>query len=118
MVFRADKKQSKEVYLNEPVGADKEGNEITLLDVLEADGEDVVERLAFYEDVKTLYKNMEKLQEPEKTILRMRYGLSGYTQKTQREIAEEMGISRSYVSRIEKRAVEKIRKMFVENFTK
>jgi RNA polymerase sporulation-specific sigma factor len=118
MVFRADKKQSKEVYLNEPVGADKEGNEITLLDVLEADAEDVVERLSFCEDVKNLYKNIEKLPELEKTILRLRYGLSGNTQKTQREIAEEMGISRSYVSRIEKRAVEKVRKMFGENFTK
>ena len=113
MVFRSDKKQSKDVYLNEPVGADKEGNEITLLDVLEAEKEDIVEKLTYQENVKKLYRGIQNLPEPEKTIIIVRYGLFGRRQETQREIAAKLGISRSYVSRIEKRAVEKIKEMLL-----
>lgn len=112
MVFRADKKQLREVYLNEPVGSDKEGNEITLLDVLESEKEDIVENFMFSENVKKMYDAIRELPEPEKTILTVRYGLGGRKQKTQREIAENLGISRSYVSRIEKRAIEKLREKF------
>lgn len=112
MVFRADKKQSKEIYLNEPVGSDKEGNEITLLDVLEAEKEDIIENLTFNENVKKLYEAVKMLPEPEKTIIIVRYGLGGKQQQTQREIAQQLGISRSYVSRIEKRAVERMREKF------
>lgn len=113
MVFRADKKQSKEIYLNEPVGADKEGNEITLLDVLEAEKEDIIENLTLNENVKKLYEVVQTLPELEKTIIIVRYGLGGKKQQTQREIAQRLGISRSYVSRIEKRAVERMREKFI-----
>ena len=112
MVFRADKKQSKEIYLNEPVGSDKEGNEITLLDVLEAEKKDIIENLTFHENVKKLYDAVKILPEPERTIIVVRYGLGGKRQQTQREIAQKLGISRSYVSRIEKKALLKLKEKF------
>lgn len=103
MMLRAEKKKAKDVYLYDSIGSDKEGNEINLFDIIEYKDEDVVERLMVNERVGRLGKIMEEtLSGREKTILIMRYGLDGKKEKTQREIAKLYGISRSYVSRIEK----------------
>lgn len=113
MMLRNGKKQSKDVYLYEPIGADKEGNEINLLDIIESVDEDVVESMEFSENVKKLYSFLDDtLSTREKQIIILRYGL--YTEKevTQREIADMLGISRSYVSRIEKKALRKLRNRY------
>ena len=115
MMLRAEKKKAKDVYLYDSIGSDKEGNEINLFDIIEYKDEDVVERLMVNERVGRLGKIMEEtLSGREKTILIMRYGLDGKKEKTQREIAKLYGISRSYVSRIEKRALGKLRKKYEE----
>ena len=113
MFMRSSKKQSKEVYLYEPIGKDKEGNLLNLLDILEAEEEDVIEGMDLEEKVKKLYRYVSRaLTQREKQIIHYRYGLDGRGEVTQREIAKELGISRSYVSRIEKRALEKLRECF------
>lgn len=115
MMLRAEKKKAKDVYLYDSIGSDKEGNEINLFDIIEYKDEDVVERLMVNERVGRLGKIMEEtLSGREKIILIMRYGLDGKKEKTQREIAKLYGISRSYVSRIEKRALGKLRKKYEE----
>ena len=97
------------------IGSDKEGNEIQLVDVIEYHDEDVVERLTTEDHVSQLDCFMEEvLSDREKEILQMRYGLHGQKEKTQREIASLYGISRSYVSRIEKKALTKLRKCYQE----
>lgn len=113
MMLRNGKKQSKDVYLYEPIGADKEGNEINLLDIIESVDEDVVETMEFTENVKKLYRYLDDiLSVREKEIIVLRYGLYGDKEVTQREIAEMLGISRSYVSRIEKKALKKLRNRY------
>lgn len=113
MKFRSSKKKAREVYLQEPIGSDKEGNEITLLDVIEYEDEDVVEAYTYSENVKKLYQVMgECLTKREREVLVWRYGLYGGDEITQREIARHLGISRSYVSRIEKKAIAKLRDQF------
>lgn len=120
MTFRSAKKQAKEVYLYEPInGDDGEGNSISLLDLLETTDEDVAERMEVEENVKKLYKYVETaLTDREKEIIRLRYGLpqnrnaNEKNEITQREIAQKYGISRSYVSRIEKKALEKLRQAY------
>ncbi len=110
MYFRSKKKTRGEVSLFEPIGTDKEGNQIHLFDVLENDEIDVAEQMekqSQMEKVKTHIKSV--LSEREYVIITNRYGLFGAQEKTQREIAKEAGISRSYVSRIEKRALEKLK---------
>ena len=103
----------REVSLYEPIGTDKEGNEINLLDIMESEETDMAAQIALSGDVKRLYKLIDKvLTKREKMIVSKRYGLYQQTPVTQREIAKTMGISRSYVSRIEKRAVEKLRQSF------
>ena len=110
MLFRSKKKQSREVSIYEPIGQDKEGNEIQLLDVLEQEQTDVVERLEFARNRKKLFDLLEKCLTPrEKTILEYRYGLVGKKEMTQNEIGQMLEISRSYVSRIEKKALHKLR---------
>lgn len=110
MTLRARKKTSKEVSLYEPIGTDREGNEIRLFDIIESPDDDAYQRLSFKEDVQTLYEQMENVLSPrECLVLKMRYGLYGEDEYTQREVADMLGISRSYVSRIEKSAVEKLR---------
>lgn len=113
MMLRAEKKTAKDVYLYDSIGSDKEGNEINLLDVIEYTDEDVVERVTLEENTSKLDGFIDKvLTSREKEIIRMRYGLQGRQEKTQREIAKLYGISRSYVSRIEKKALEKLRKCY------
>lgn len=110
MMFRAGKKFSKEVSIYDPIGTDKDGETVSLLDVLEVDGRDAVDQIILKQDIKQLYETFESsLKDTEKMVIRMRYGLFGEKEHTQREVAEAMGISRSYVSRIEKKAVEKLR---------
>ena len=115
MMFRAGKKFSREVSIYDPIGADKDGETVSLLDVLEAGDREVLETVIIRQDVKILYEAyQENLTEMERTVIRMRYGLFGTKEHTQREIAEKLGISRSYVSRIEKRAVGHMREAFYE----
>lgn len=106
MLLRSGKKQGREVYLSEPIGADKEGNEIRLLDIMETQDEDIVSKMELQNDIKKLYYYLENcLTERERKIICRRYGLMGQSEATQREVAIETGISRSYVSRIEKKAL-------------
>lgn len=115
MLLRSKKKTSKEVSLFEPIGQDKEGNEIQLVDVLEQHQPDVVEGMEFEQNKKKLFWLMqEQLTEKEREILIMRYGLNGKKESTQSEIGMKLGISRSYVSRIEKKALGKLRESFEE----
>lgn len=117
MMLRNGKKQSKDVYLYEPIGADKEGNEINLLDIIESVDEDVVETMELSENVKKLYQFLDDiLNTREKQIIIMRYGLYGGQEVTQREIADMLGISRSYVSRIEKKALKKLRNRYESEY--
>jgi len=115
MMFRSEKKRSKEISLNEPLGTDKEGNKICFQDVTFSEDEDVVERLQNNADiVKMMEAFRDRLTDREKQIVIYRYGLYGNRPRTQRELAAEYGISRSYVSRIEKKALERMREAFRE----
>ena len=110
MLFRANKKYSREVSLCEPIGVDKDGESVTLVDVVEMDNREILDTIILSQDVKELYDAYDKcLKDNEKMVIRLRYGLFGLQEKTQREIAQMLGISRSYVSRIEKKAIEKLR---------
>ncbi|MCI5868784.1 MAG: RNA polymerase sporulation sigma factor SigK [Dorea sp.] len=113
MYLRAKKKSSREISLYEPIGTDREGNEIQLFDVIETDEEDAHRKMELKEDIQTLYQRVESELSPrERMVLKMRYGLYNEDEYTQREIARQLGISRSYVSRIEKSAIEKLREYF------
>lgn len=117
MLFRNSKKQKSEVYLQDPIGIDKEGNEFCLMDILSSEKDSVLEKVESNLQVRALYKKIgESLNEREGSILIMRYGLIDGKCKTQREIAVILGISRSYVSRIEKKALKKLKKeLFFKN---
>lgn len=113
MLLRSRKKSSKEVSLYEPIGTDKEGNEISLLDVIETEPVDVVKNYSLKQDIDYLYQLLPKVLSPrEQEIITLRYGLYGQKELTQREIAKRLNISRSYVSRIEKNALLKLREHF------
>ncbi|MGF0018119.1 RNA polymerase sporulation sigma factor SigK [Sporofaciens sp. SGI.106] len=113
MYFRSRKKTSKEVSLYEPIGTDREGNEIQLFDIIETDTDDAHQNAVLKQDVRLLYSKVESALSPrERLVLKMRYGLYNEEEYTQREIAKRLGISRSYVSRIEKSAIEKLRAFF------
>lgn len=115
MYFRANKKNSLDVSLNEPIESDSDGNPITLMDVMYSD-DTIADDIDMKIKIKKLSEYIEKLDDSkEKYIIIKRYGLKGEKSLTQREIAKSMGISRSYVSRIEKRALLKLRDMFEEN---
>lgn len=113
MLLRSKKKSSKEVSLYEPIGTDKEGNEISLLDLIETEPVDVVKNYSLKQDIDYLYQLLPKiLSSREQEIIILRYGLYGKEELTQREIAKRLKISRSYVSRIEKNALLKLREYF------
>ena len=115
MYFRSNNKNLKNVSLNESVGFDKDGNEITILDILKAPKPDYVDEINKKDNIKLLKDYMGVLTVREKEIIIMRYGLNDTEEQTQKKIAKELKISRSYVSRIEKRALTKILREFMKN---
>ena len=113
MYLRARKKCSHEISLYEPIGTDREGNEVNLYDIIESTETDIPERIHLKDNIQKLYEKLEnELSSREKLVLKMRYGLYQGEEYTQREIAAQLGISRSYVSRIEKSAIGKLRQYF------
>ena len=115
MYLRSTKKLNAEVYLEDPIGKDKDDNTVTLQEVLENDERSIEEEVDLKFKIKKLYKKMkEVLKDREKFIIELRFGLNGKKPKTQHEIAEMMGISRSYVSRIETKAIGKLANEFKE----
>jgi RNA polymerase sporulation-specific sigma factor len=113
MMLRSGKRLTKEVYLYDPIGSDREGNVINLLDIIEEAEIDIVENIVLEDDIKKLYLLISNvLTDREREIIFMRYGLKNQKEVTQREIACKLGISRSYVSRIEKKALKKLRECF------
>lgn len=109
MSIRHDKKFSNQVSLNEPIGFDSDGNEVSLMDVLPCESEDICEKLDRENMIARLYKKIKTgLAEREQQIIRLRFGLCGCDPLPQREVADILGISRSYVSRIEKKAIGKL----------
>ena len=116
MYFRSRKKCSREVSIYELIGTDIEGNEINLLDIIEVDQMDVVDNMQTSEDIRRLQESIDSiLNDREKEILLMRYGLRGQKELTQREIGEKLQISRSYISRIEKKALQKLKAALLDN---
>lgn len=115
MHLRSTKKLNSEVYLNEPIGKDKDDNVVTLEEVLENDDRSIEDEVDLKMKIKKLYNKIsDVLKDREKTIIELRFGLDGHKPKTQHEIASMMGISRSYVSRIETKAISKLSKEFEE----
>ncbi len=113
MYFRGKKKTSREVSLYEPIGTDKEGNQINLMDVVESTDRDIFEIIELKGNTRKVYEAIPRvLNSREREIIEWRYGLYNRKPVTQREIADKLGISRSYVSRIEKRALEKLKGCF------
>ena len=115
MYFRSNKKNQNTISLNDSIGFDKEGNEINLIDILQEKSEDIADTLHTKDNIVLLNKYLNLLTDREKEIIIKRYGLMLHQEKTQKEIAKELGISRSYVSRIEKRALTKILKEFIKS---
>lgn len=115
MYFRSNKKNAKNVSIYDGVSYDKEGNEITVLDVLRTKDPDYLEDIYLKDNILLLRKYLNILSKRERKIINMRYGLEHEEEKTQKEIASALGISRSYVSRIEKRAITKILREFIRN---
>ena len=115
MYYRSNNKYSKNISINESVGFDKDGNEITILDILKSDKPDFALDLYEKENIKLLSKYFNVLNKREKEILGYRYGLNNQDELTQKEISKKLHISRSYVSRIEKRALTKLLKEFILN---
>ena len=109
MHLRSTKKLSQELSLNDALGEDKDGNELAFIDIIENDTKSIEDEIDLKMKIKKLYKKMgEILKDREKLIIEMRFGLNGNDTKTQNEIAKELGISRSYVSRIETKAINKL----------
>ncbi|MBQ8681385.1 MAG: RNA polymerase sporulation sigma factor SigK [Bacilli bacterium] len=115
MHFRSNKKNARNVSIYEGISFDKEGNEITILDILKTKDPDYLEDIYVKDNIILLKKYLGILTKREREIIDMRYGLGGIEEKTQKDIAKKLGISRSYVSRIEKRAVTKILREFIRN---
>ena len=115
MNYRNNKKRNKNVSINEPIGYDKDGNEITLLDILKTPDPDFAMNIHKNNNIKLLKDYFNILNDREKEIIIKRYGLNNTDEQTQKEIAKELNISRSYVSRIEKRALTKLLREFIKN---
>lgn len=115
MYFRSNNKFSKDISINESIGFDKDGNEISILDILKVPTVDFIENITLKDNVDLLKKYIKILTPREKEILTRRYGLNNQDEQTQKVIAKELKISRSYVSRIEKRALTKILREFIKN---
>ncbi len=115
MHFRGDKKNNRNMSINESIGYDKDGNEITFLDILKTPKPDYALEIHKKDNIQLLKKYFNVLTEREQDIVIKRYGLNNTKEITQKDIAEELGISRSYVSRIEKRALTKILREFLKN---
>ena len=115
MFFRSNNKYSRDVSMNEAIGYDKEGNKITIIDVLKTPNVDFLDEISKADDIKLISKYLDVLTEREKSIIIDRYGLNNKKSLTQNKLASKLGISRSYVSRIEKRALAKILKEFIKN---
>ena len=114
MMLRQEKKTSKNTSLYEPIGIDKEGNEIHLLDILGTQKMDLIKKIEQKENIKRIYEELEKMEmNKEKKTLIMRYGLYGREPMTQKEVADLMGISQSYISRLEKKIMNRLRKDLV-----
>lgn len=110
MLFRQERKTSRDVSLYEPIGADKEGNEINLMDIIDSKEEDILEQMILDNHICLIYQLLSCILTPrEQEVIILRYGLYGQMPVTQKDVAIRLGISRSYVSRIEKRALEKLR---------
>ena len=113
MMLRMRKKTARDVSLYEPIGTDKEGNEISLLDIIESPPVDIVEEYSTRQDIRFLFSSMKDILTPkEYQVICCRYGLFENNEMTQREIADQLHISRSYVSRIEKNALKKLKTLF------
>jgi len=117
MYLRSTKKLGAEVYLNEPIGKDKDDNEISLIDILENDEKNIEEEIDFKIKIKQIYEKIKSvLKKREQIIIELRIGLGGKKPKTQNEVAQILGISRSYVSRIETKAINKLSEELGEEF--
>lgn len=117
MHFRTLKKSAGDIYFDEPIDTDKDGNQLTLMDIISEDIE-IIDKIDISIKSGQLYSFLPKcLDEREREIITLRYGLYGETPLTQREIAKKFGISRSYVSRIEKKALEKLKECFENNYS-
>ena len=113
MYLRSSKKTDSDISLQEPIGTDKEGNEVSMIDLLGADGSNISEEVELKLEIRVLYNKLKKvLKKRELEIIKMRYGLDGKEEMTQKEVGMFLGISRSYVSRIEKKALSKLKKQF------
>ena len=115
MYYRTNNKNNKNISINESIGFDKEGNEITILDILKSPKPDFAMDLHTKENIKLLNKYINVLNDREKDIIKRRYGLGNIKEQTQKSIAKTLNISRSYVSRIEKRALIKMLREFIKN---
>lgn len=115
MYYRANKHNNKNISLNDPIGYDKNGDEITLIDILKTPTPDYALEIHTKDNIKLLDKYLKVLNHREKDIIAKRYGLNGYNKMTQKEISHDFKISRSYVSRIEKRALTKMLKEYIKN---
>ena len=114
MYFRKNNKYTKDISINDTIGYDKDGGEITIQDILKSDDVDFSEDIDLKDNIKALYKYMDVLTPREKKIIINRYGLNNNKELTQKNISKNLGISRSYVSRIEKRALTKLLREFIK----
>lgn len=115
MYFRSNKKYNNNISLNDVIGHDKDGGDITLIDVLKEETESPIKTIEYNDNIAHLSKYLTVLNKRELEIIKIRYGLLNTNEKTQKEIAKKLGISRSYVSRIEKRALIKMLREFIKN---